>query len=147
MRALVQRVSQASVSVGGVLTGEIGSGLLVFLGVKVGDSQAAAAKLVRKISQLRIFADEAGKMNLSLLDISGAMLVVSQFTLYADTTKGNRPSYISAARPEVAQALYEFFLSECRQLGLRVESGVFQAHMNVQLTNDGPVTILCEIEE
>jgi len=146
MRALVQRVSQASVSVNGEVTGQIGKGLLVLLGIKVGDTEVQAELLCQKVLRLRIFPDGEGKMNRSLLDSGGELLVVSQFTLYADTTKGNRPSYSAAASAEVAQPLYEYFIDNCRRAGALVSTGVFQAHMNVQLTNDGPVTLMCYSE-
>jgi D-aminoacyl-tRNA deacylase len=144
MRALVQRVSEASVRVDGTLTGQIGCGLLVFLGVRYDDEPRNADYLANKVAHLRIFPDTEGKMNLSLRDISGEMLIVSQFTLYAETRKGNRPSYSQAARAEAAEVLYSYFVDSCRKLGLRLATGVFQAHMEVRLTNDGPVTILCE---
>ncbi|MBV8553689.1 MAG: D-tyrosyl-tRNA(Tyr) deacylase [Acidobacteriaceae bacterium] len=146
MRALVQRVSEANVTVEGQVTGQIGRGLLVFLGVKYDDTPRFAEKLADKVIRLRIFPDDAGKMNCSVAEVGGELLVVSQFTLYGDTKKGNRPSYSEAANPEVAQRLYEHFVSTCRASGLRVSTGTFQAHMEVRLTNDGPVTILCSIE-
>lgn len=146
MRALLQRVSEASVTVNGKISGEIGTGLVVFLGVGLKDTRSHADQLARKIVQLRIFADVEAKMNRSLLDVGGELLVVSQFTLYADTRKGNRPSYSTAAGKETAQELYEYFIEQCRAAGARVSTGVFQAHMEVRLTNDGPVTILCETE-
>ena len=116
----------------------------MFLGVTHTDSEAEAEYLARKVTHLRIFPDSESKMNLSLVDIGGELLVVSQFTLYGDTQKGNRPSYAEAAPPERAQPLYEHFLESCRINGIRVQSGVFQAHMLVELINDGPVTVLCE---
>ncbi len=143
MRAVVQRVSQARVTIGGLVSGEIGSGLLVFLGIRYDDHQGRAEKLAQKVSQLRIFRDPSGKMNLNVTESGGAMLIVSQFTLYGDTRKGNRPSYSESAKADVAKPLYEYFVEYCRELGIRVETGVFQADMEVQLTNDGPVTILC----
>ena len=147
MRALVQRVTEASVEVDKAIVGEIGRGLLVFLGIHQQDTEAQADYLANKVTQLRIFPDEEGKMNLSLRDIrGGAMLVVSQFTLYGDTRRGNRPSYSSAARPEVAVLLYEYFVGICRQKGLGVATGVFQADMKVRLINDGPVTLICSTE-
>jgi D-tyrosyl-tRNA(Tyr) deacylase len=146
MRALVQRVTDASVIVNGSVTGQIGKGLLVFLGIKHNDSTPLADKLVRKVTQLRVFADEEGKMNCSLLEISGELLVVSQFTLYGDTRKGNRPSYSDAAKPEMAERLYQYFIEACRATGAVVSTGVFQAHMDVRLVNDGPVTLLCSVE-
>jgi D-tyrosyl-tRNA(Tyr) deacylase len=131
----------------GRVTGEIGTGLLILLGVGRGDNLAATTYLAEKIVNLRIFPDEAGKMNLSLLDAGVAALVVSQFTLYADTRGGRRPSYIEAAPPEEANRLYEEFVRAMRALGVRVETGVFQAHMQVELVNDGPVTILLDSEK
>lgn len=146
MRALVQRVSQASVTVEGNVTGQIGRGLLVFLGIKTGDTVTQAELLSQKLIQLRIFPDEQGKMNRGLLAIGGEMLVVSQFTLYADTTKGNRPSYSDAAPASAARPLYEYFLDNCRRHGALVSTGVFQAQMQVTSTNDGPVTLICASE-
>jgi D-aminoacyl-tRNA deacylase len=146
MRALVQRVSEASVAVQGLVTGHIGGGLLVLLGIRSDDTPARGELLARKVVQLRIFPDEQGKMNRSLLDISGEMLVVPQFTLYGETDKGNRPSYSRAARPETAEPLYEYFLKVCRDRGVSVSTGIFQAHMQVRLINDGPVTLMCHSE-
>ncbi|MBI3651730.1 MAG: D-tyrosyl-tRNA(Tyr) deacylase [Acidobacteria bacterium] len=144
MRAVIQRVSQASVVVAEKAVGEIATGVLVLLGVSHADQTADADYLVDKIINLRIFSDAQGKMNLSLADTGGAMLVVSQFTLYGDARKGRRPSYIEAAEPNQANALYEYFVARARSRGIRVETGVFQAMMQVQLTNDGPVTILLD---
>ena len=144
MRALVQRVLKACVEVDRKVVGEIGPGLLVLLGVATPDTEADADFLAAKIAGLRIFSDSAGKMNLSLLDTGGAMLAVSQFTLYGDCRKGRRPSFDAAAPPDQARALYERFVASSRQAGLRVETGVFQAHMLVSLENDGPVTLLVE---
>lgn len=141
MRAVLQRVSRASVDVAGERVGEIGRGLLVLLGVGQDDTEATAAQLVDKVARLRIFEDEAGKMNLSLLDIKGEALVVSQFTLFADTRKGRRPSFVQAAPLERANALYTCFSEQLRALGVQVANGRFQAHMDVSLVNDGPVTI------
>jgi D-tyrosyl-tRNA(Tyr) deacylase len=146
MRALVQRVSEASVAVQGSVTGHIGTGLLVLLGIRSDDTPARGELLARKVVQLRIFPDEQGKMNRSLLDVSGEMLVVPQFTLYGETDKGNRPSYSRAARPEMAEPLYEYFLKVCRDSGVSVSTGIFQAHMQVRLINDGPVTLMCYSE-
>ena len=143
MRALVQRVSQASVSINAKVASEIRRGLLVFLGVREGDSDADAAKLAKKITNLRVFPDKDGKMNLSLLDISGEMLIVSQFTLYGNTTGGNRPSYSEAAKPATAEPLYQLFIQLCRNQGVTVATGVFGAHMEVALVNHGPVTLIC----
>jgi D-tyrosyl-tRNA(Tyr) deacylase len=139
MRAVVQRVSRASCSPGG----SIGAGLCVLLGVAEGDDEAAAVRLAAKVARLRIFENE-GKFDRSLLDTGGEALVVSQFTLLADTAKGNRPSFSAAARPEVAEPLYERFAQALRELGLNVETGVFGARMSVELVNDGPVTIVLE---
>jgi len=144
MRALVQRVTHAKVEVEGVVTGEIEAGLLVLLGASRLDSPADADYLAEKIVQLRIFPDEAGKMNRSLIETGGALLVVSQFTLYGDCRKGRRPSFDQAAPPEQARALYQHFVSAARRLCPRVETGVFQAHMAVSLLNDGPVTLIVE---
>ena len=147
MRAVVQRVSRARVTVAGETTGEIGRGLLVLLGVSNRDSEKDADYLVEKTLNLRIFYDEDGKMNLSLLDVGGGLLVVSQFTLYGDTRRGRRPSFIDAAEPIEANRLYEYFVSQCRLRIDRVETGQFQAMMDVELTNDGPVTILIDSEK
>ena len=147
MRAVIQRVTRASVTVEGRVTGEIGAGLLVLLGVSRTDNPESAAYLAEKIANLRIFSDEAGKMNLSLLDVGGSALLVSQFTLYGDTRGGRRPSYIQAAPPEQANLLYEEFVRSIRSLGVPVHTGVFQAHMQVELVNDGPVTILLDSEK
>lgn len=144
MRAVVQRVAQAKVTVDGKTVGEVKTGYLVLLGVARDDESQDADYLVEKIINLRVFSDEQGKMNLSLLDTGGAMLVVSQFTLYGDARKGRRPSYIDAADPEKANALYEYFVEQSRNKGVKVETGVFQAMMQVSLTNDGPVTILLD---
>lgn len=146
MRALVQRVSAARVLVDGAVVGEIGRGLLVFLGVTHGDDDEAARYLAGKVAGLRVFEDEAGKMNRGVSEVGGAVLAVSQFTLYGDCRKGRRPSFDAAARPELAAALYERFVQELRALELPVATGVFQAHMQVELTNDGPVTLLIERE-
>jgi D-tyrosyl-tRNA(Tyr) deacylase len=143
MRAVVQRVSSAAVSVAGELVGAIDAGLLVLLGVADGDGEDEVVRLAAKLAKLRIF-ERDGRFDLSVLDTGGAALVVSQFTLLADTRKGNRPSFTEAARPEVAEPLYERFCAELRALGLRVEQGRFGAHMEVSLVNDGPVTIVLE---
>ncbi|HVA93738.1 MAG TPA: D-aminoacyl-tRNA deacylase [Candidatus Dormibacteraeota bacterium] len=147
MRAVVQRVARARVAVDARITGAIRDGVLVFLGVGRADNPEAAGYLAEKIANLRIFPDDAGKMNRSLLDRGGAALVVSQFTLYADTRGGRRPSYVNAAPPEQAIPLYEEFVRALRALGVSVETGVFQAHMEVELVNDGPVTILLDSEK
>lgn len=144
MRAVVQRVSRAKVTVAGEVTGEIGLGLMVLLGVMEGDQPTDAVYLSEKLVGLRIFSDPEGKMNLSLADIQGAMLVVSQFTLAGDCRKGKRPSFITAARPEQAIPLYEQLVQEVRSRGIRVETGRFQQHMDVELVNDGPVTLLID---
>ncbi len=141
MRALIQRVSRAKVEVERQTVGEIGPGLLVLLGVSQDDSEQEAGYLAQKVSKLRIFNDQDGKMNLSVQDVGGEVLVVSQFTLYADAQRGNRPSYSKAARPELADALYESFAKQLRDCSLSVASGVFGAEMKVSLLNDGPVTI------
>ena len=143
MRALLQRVSEAQVTVSGRLVGQIGRGALVFLGVKRDDNRANAEYLAKKITSLRIFPDENGRNNLSLVDIGGGLLVVSQFTLYADTQRGNRPSYANAAPAELAEPLYEHFIQCCEPLCPEVQRGAFGAHMQVSLVNDGPITILC----
>ena len=144
MRAVVQRVSRASVKVDGELTGEIGQGLLVLLGVAQDDGEADADYLADKIAGLRIFEDAAGKMNLSVADVGGAVLAVSQFTLFGDVRRGKRPSFDAAARPEQAKALYEYFVARIRASGLRCETGRFQEMMDVELVNAGPVTILLD---
>jgi len=144
MRAVVQRVSQARVEVDGRMTGEIGPGLMVLIGVGKGDTQASADWLLDKIAGLRIFPDAEGKMNLNVEQARGALLVVSQFTLYGDTRRGRRPSFDGAAAPDEAHRLYEYFVGKSRQRGLRTETGVFQAMMSVHLVNEGPVTLICE---
>lgn len=144
MRAVVQRVSRASVAVEERVVGEIGPGLLVLLGVSTGDDEADADYLAEKIAGLRIFEDQDGKMNRSVADVGGAVLAVSQFTLYGDVRRGKRPSFDSAARPERARELYEHFVMQVRGHGLRCETGQFQAMMSVSLVNDGPVTILLD---
>jgi D-aminoacyl-tRNA deacylase len=147
MRAVVQRVSRASVTVDGQIVGNIERGLLVLLGVTHADTEAAADYLAEKIVGLRIFEDDAGKMNFSVADVGGAVLAVSQFTLYGDARKGKRPSFDDAARPEQARKLYEYFVERVRALGLRCETGRFQEMMQVELVNDGPVTILLDSEK
>lgn len=142
MRLVIQRVSQASVTVENQITGAINQGLLVLLGIEQADSEEDSDWLIQKLIQMRIFSDEEGKMNCSLQDIEGELLVVSQFTLHASTKKGNRPSFIAAARPEQAIPLYESFIQKAAlQLGKKVEAGIFGADMKVALINDGPVTI------
>jgi D-tyrosyl-tRNA(Tyr) deacylase len=142
MKAVVQRVVRASVSVRGTLHTESGSGVLVLLGIADGDDAAAARRLAAKVARLRIFENDAGRFDRSLLDTGGAALVVSQFTLLADTGKGNRPSFAAAAPPEHAEPVYESFCAALRDLGVTVETGVFGARMQVELVNDGPVTIV-----
>ena len=144
MRAVAQRVSRASVRVNGEVTGQIADGLLVLLGVGQEDSESDAVYLAQKVAGLRIFEDNAGKMNRSVTDIDGAVLAVSQFTLFGDVRKGKRPSFDEAARPERARELYEYFVASVRGLGLRCESGRFQEMMEVELVNQGPVTILLD---
>lgn len=140
----MQRVSGALVRVSGTTMGEIGPGLVVLLGVGTGDDGEDARRLAAKVARLRIFGDDAGRFNLSLLDTGGAALVVSQFTLLADTAKGHRPSFTAAATPELAELLYEDFCAALRELGVEVEAGVFGARMEVELVNDGPVTIVVD---
>lgn len=144
MRAVVQRTEKASVTVGSKVIASIGQGLTVFLGVGREDAEQDALYLLEKITNLRIFSDQAGKMNLSLLDIKGELLVVSQFTLYGDCRKGRRPGFDAAKPPEEARALYEYFLDECKKTGLTVSCGQFQADMKVSLINMGPVTMLLD---
>ncbi len=147
MRAILQRVKGASVTVDGELTGAIEQGLLVFLGCGQGDTDEDMDYLVDKLVHLRIFADEKGWMNLSLLDVGGKMLVVSQFTLYADTRKGRRPSFVKAMKPGPAEEMYERFVERVEERGVEVETGVFGAMMDVELVNDGPVTIQIDSRE
>ena len=147
MRAVVQRVSRAKVTVDGEITGEIGRGLLVLLGVAATDDEKGADYLVERIVNLRIFEDSDDKMNLSLIDTKGAMLVVSQFTLYGDTRRGRRPSFIDAAPPAQANQLYRYFVERSRQHVPKVATGRFQAMMDVELVNDGPVTIMLDSEK
>jgi D-tyrosyl-tRNA(Tyr) deacylase len=144
MRAVVQRVTRAKVTVDGEIAGEIGNGLVVLLGIARDDTRLDAAYLVEKIAALRIFGDEAGKMNLSLKDRNGGMLIVSQFTLYGDVRRGLRPSWIDAAAPEVAEPLYDFFVRQAHTILNDVATGSFGAMMQVELVNDGPVTILLD---
>jgi D-aminoacyl-tRNA deacylase len=144
MRAVVQRVSRAKVAVNGEVTGEIGLGLLVLLGVGQGDTRAEADYLAEKIAGLRIFEDAGGKMNLPVADVGGAVLAVSQFTLYGDVRRGKRPSFDAAAPPQQARELYEYFVEKIRVAGLRCETGRFQEMMQVELVNEGPVTILLD---
>ncbi len=148
MRACVQRVSRARVTLPetGEVTGEIGPGILVLLGVREGDDERDVAFLASKVAQLRIFEDDAGKMNLGLLDVGGSALVVSQFTLYGDCRKGRRPGFTEAARPEIANRLYERFVAALRELGVNVATGAFQREMAVELVNSGPVTLLVDTD-
>jgi D-aminoacyl-tRNA deacylase len=147
MRALVQRVSRASVRVNGEVRGSIGQGFLVLLGVGDGDDEAIATSIARKVATLRVFEDGAGKMNVGLAESGGAVLCISQFTLYGDVRRGNRPSFTEAAPPERARELYELFCSAIRAMGIPCEEGVFRAHMEVELVNDGPVTLMIDSEE
>ncbi|MDN5351736.1 MAG: D-aminoacyl-tRNA deacylase [Clostridiales bacterium] len=147
MRAVVQRVTRSSVTVDGVTTGEIEGGLNVLLGVSAEDTEADAEYMAEKIANLRIFEDEDGKMNRSIIDAGGSMLCISQFTLYGDCRKGRRPSFIEAAQPDRAVVLYEHFMSEVRRLGIEVASGVFRAHMKVSIENDGPVTLIIDSQK
>lgn len=147
MRALVQRVSSAQVVVERETCGQIALGLCALVGVGKQDTETDAAALAEKVAHLRIFEDAAGKMNQSLLDIGGALLAVSQFTLYADTSRGRRPSFVNAMEPGPARALFEHFCAECRKLGLKVETGRFRTHMSVSLVNEGPVTLLLDTEK
>ena len=147
MRAVLQRVSRASVTVESRVVGEIGNGLMILLGVGREDTSSVASTTAEKVANLRIFEDEQGKMNRSLLDVKGAALVVSQFTLYGDARGQRRPSFISAAPPEKAKALYEEFAVKMRVLGIQVETGIFQTTMSVELVNEGPVTILLDSDK
>jgi len=147
MRAVVQRVSRANVSVESKVTGEIGPGLMILLGVGKEDTSPVAAAMAEKVANLRIFEDQQGKMNRSLLDVKGSALVVSQFTLYGDARGQRRPSFISAAPPELAKKLYEEFCEALRKIGVTVGTGIFQAAMSVELVNEGPVTILIDSDK
>lgn len=144
MRAVVQRVIKSQVLAEGIVRGSIGRGLMVLLGVEDEDTAADVSYMAEKITDLRIFEDDAGKMNLSLIDVGGDMLVVSQFTLLGDCRKGRRPSFIKAARPETAKKMYDDFVAICRNKGIHVEEGVFQAEMLVKIDNDGPVTLIID---
>lgn len=144
MKLVIQRVKHASVEVEKQIVGKIEKGFLVLIGIKVGDTKEQADYLVRKLCNLRVFADDNDKMNLSLKDVDGKLLIVSQFTLYGNCNDGNRPSFIEAARPEEAIPLYEYFCSECEKNGIEVQKGIFGADMKVELLNDGPVTIIME---
>ena len=144
MKIVLQRVSTASVKVADEIVGSIDHGMLLLIGFSSNDTKESILSTIEKIVKLRIFSDEEGKMNKSVLDVNGSALLVSQFTLYADTKKGNRPSFLEAARPDLAIPLYEFFISEMRKSITKVETGIFGADMKVELVNDGPVTILFE---
>lgn len=144
MRAVLQRVTRAQVSVDGEVIGQIGQGLVVLLGVAQGDAQADAEWMAEKVIQLRLFEDAAGKTNLSIKDVAGGLLIISQFTLLADCRNGRRPSFTAAAPPEEANQLYESFVTACRQSGLPVQTGKFRANMQVELVNDGPVTVMLD---
>lgn len=144
MKLVVQRVKNAQVDVDGKTVGKIEKGFMVLLGVTHSDTKQEADYLVKKLCNLRVFEDENGKMNLGLKDIKGELLIISQFTLYADCTGGNRPSFIGAAKPEIAEPLYQYFCNECEKNGIKVEKGIFGADMKVSLLNDGPVTIILE---
>ncbi len=144
MRALIQRVKSAAVSIDGRMVSEIKTGMLVLLGISTEDEQTDADYILRKLPKLRIFADEKLPINASLADVEGEILLVSQFTLYADTRKGNRPSFVHAAKPDEAQALYEYVCQGLREQGVSLKTGEFGAHMEISLVNDGPVTILLE---
>ena len=148
MRIVIQRVSEANVKIDGNTVGEIKKGLLVFLGIEHVDAEMDADYLIQKLIHLRIFGDDEGKMNLSVSDISGALLIVSQFTLFADTKKGNRPSFIRSARPEQAIPMYDYFLSQLKKsFSGKIEKGVFGGNMQVELINDGPVTIIMDSKD
>ena len=144
MKLVVQRVKKAEVKVDGNIIGKIDKGFLVLIGIKVGDTKEQADYLVKKLCNLRVFSDENDKMNLSIKDVKGKLLIVSQFTLYGDCSQGNRPSFIEAARPEEANPLYEYFCNQCELNNIEVQKGIFGADMKVELINDGPVTIIIE---
>lgn len=144
MRVVVQRVKHASVTINGTVNRKINNGFLVLLGVQSTDSEQDVDYLVKKVTNLRIFSDENDKMNLSLKDVNGELLIVSQFTLYANCKEGNRPSFVEAAKPDIAIPLYEYFVSECKKIIPVVETGIFGADMKVDLLNDGPVTIIMD---
>jgi D-tyrosyl-tRNA(Tyr) deacylase len=147
VKILLQRVTGASVSIGGEVVGKIGQGLVVFVGIANGDTEKDAQYLAQKTANLRLFSDESGKFNLSALDVKGELLLVSQFTLMADTRKGRRPSFVEAAAPALAEELFERFVEQARATGLKVETGRFQQYMQVEIHNDGPVTILLDSRE
>lgn len=144
MRVVVQRVKHASVTINGTVNGKINNGFLVLLGIQSTDSEQDVDYLVKKVTNLRIFSDENDKMNLSLKDVNGELLIVSQFTLYANCKEGNRPSFVEAAKPDIAIPLYEYFVSECKKIIPVVETGIFGTDMKVDLLNDGPVTIIMD---
>ena len=144
MKLVVQRVKNAKVEVDGKIVGSIDKGFLVLLGVTHTDNEQIADYLVKKLCNLRVFKDDNDKMNLSIKDINGKLLIVSQFTLYADCNKGNRPAFVNAAKPEIANKLYEYFCNKCKENGIEVQKGIFGANMQVSLLNDGPVTIILE---
>lgn len=144
MRVVVQRVKHASVTINGTVNGKINNGFLVLLGIQSTDSEQDVDYLVKKVTNLRIFSDKNDKMNLSLKDVNGELLIVSQFTLYANCKEGNRPSFVEAAKPDIAIPLYEYFVSECKKIIPVVETGIFGADMKVDLLNDGPVTIIMD---
>lgn len=144
MRVVVQRVKHASVTINGTVNGKINNGFLVLLGIQSTDSKQDVDYLVKKVTNLRIFSDENDKMNLSLKDVNRELLIVSQFTLYANCKEGNRPSFVEAAKPDIAIPLYEYFVSECKKIIPVVETGIFGADMKVELLNDGPVTIIMD---
>lgn len=144
MKIVVQRVKEANVKVDGKVVGEIGKGFMVLVGVTHNDTEENADYLAKKLCKLRVFEDENGKMNLGLKEVGGKLLLISQFTLYANTFDGNRPSFIEAAKPEQANKLYEYFCDKCQEYGIEVQKGIFGAHMEVSLINDGPVTIIIE---
>lgn len=147
MRFVVQRVSNASVEVNSKIVGEIEKGFLVLVGIKTEDTKEIADFMVSKLAKLRIFEDEAGKMNLSIKDVKGKLLLVSQFTLYANCKGGNRPDFLNAAKPEYAKELYEYVVQKCKQEGIEVQTGIFREEMKVRLLNDGPVTIIMDSSE
>lgn len=147
MRFLIQRVNHARVVVDETVTGEIQKGFLVFIGISEDDTAEIADKLIKKLLNLRIFEDAEGKTNLALKDVNGSLLLVSQFTLYADCKKGNRPSFVHAGSPELANQLYEYVIEQCRLAGFTVETGVFGADMKISLENDGPFTVLLDSKE
>ncbi len=147
MRTVIQRVSEAKVTIEGNINGQINIGFLVLVGISEDDDENIIIKMANKISKLRIFEDEEGKMNKSLIDVNGSLLSISQFTLYGDTNKGNRPSFTKAAKPEIAERLYILFNEELRKLNIKVEEGIFGSEMKVSLLNDGPVTIIIDSKE